>query len=171
MLHTGAVEIAGKAFLFAAPSYGGKSTLTHYFVNKGHRLLSDDTLAFFKRGKGYYAIPSYPYIRNYRKVEDLGKYVDNFSTVSLPIGAIYRLIQAGECTDIHIRETKGVHKFSIVEMCRNMRLPIEKDEHLSGWVKFVRNTPIYEISVPQDMDRLKEVYHRITEHVESDLIL
>ncbi len=44
MLHVGSVEINAKACLFAAPSFGGKSTLTYHFMQKGHPLFSDDKL-------------------------------------------------------------------------------------------------------------------------------
>ena len=167
MLHVGGVELDGKACFFAAPSFGGKSTLTHYFLQQGHRLLSDDTLGVYKKGKQYYAVPSYPYIRNYRKIEDLGSPVENFSRQSMPIGRIYRLVQVGSNSDISIRKTRGIEKFSVVEMCRDIKFPIAKEEHLEAWIDFTRNIPIYEIMIPQDQNRLEEVYQAIIKHTNS----
>ena len=45
ILHVGAVEIEEKPVLFSAFSFGGKSTLTDYFIQKGHTMLSDDSMA------------------------------------------------------------------------------------------------------------------------------
>jgi len=43
ILHVGSVEIYGKPILFSAASFGGKSTMTDYFIQKGHTMLSDDS--------------------------------------------------------------------------------------------------------------------------------
>jgi len=40
ILHVGSVEIEGKPVLFSAFSFGGKSTMTDYFIKKGHTMLS-----------------------------------------------------------------------------------------------------------------------------------
>ena len=164
MLHVGAVEVAAKACLFAAPSFGGKSTLTHHFLQKGHTLLSDDKLALFKRDNAYVAVPSYPYARNYREFEDLGKYIENFSKKSLPVGCMYRLIQVGEEEDVSIKQVKGIDKFAIVEMSCDIKLSMLKEEKFSQLHDLVQNLKIYEIRVPQDLNRLDEVYEKIMEH-------
>jgi hypothetical protein len=43
-LHASAVEIGGRAVLFAAPSMYGKTTTAAAFAARGHRLLSEDTV-------------------------------------------------------------------------------------------------------------------------------
>ncbi len=164
MLHVGAVEINGKACLFAAPSFGGKSTLTYHFLQKGHSLLSDDKLALFKKDNGYVAVPSYPYTRNYRGLEDLGKYVKNFSKRSLPVGYMYRLVQVGIEEEISIQEVKGVDKFAIVEMSCDIKLSMMKKEKFSQLHDMVQNLTIYDIGVPQNLNRLDEVYEKIIGH-------
>jgi serine kinase of HPr protein (carbohydrate metabolism regulator) len=164
MLHVGAIEIKGKACLFAAPSFGGKSTLTHYFLQKGHTLLSDDKLALFKRNDMYFAAPSYPYVRNYREVEDLGRYTEKFSTRSLPIGCVYRLVQVDPEKDICICEVKGYEKFSIIEMSSDIKLSMLKQKKFASLYELAQKLPIYEISIPQGLDRLEEVYDKIVEH-------
>ena len=35
-LHAGAVEVEGKLILFVAESFGGKSTMTDFFMKQGH---------------------------------------------------------------------------------------------------------------------------------------
>lgn len=164
MFHVGAIEIEGRACLFSAPSFGGKSTLTHYFLEKGHNLLSDDKLAILKRDNHYYAVPSYPYARNYRNFEDLGKHIENFSTKSLPIGCVYRLIQVDKEESISIREVKGIEKFTIVEMFNDIKLSMLKKEKFSQLHNLAQELPIYEIRVPQSFDRLDDVYEKIVKH-------
>jgi len=165
MLHVGAVAIEGKACLFAAPSFGGKSTLTHHFLEKGHTLLSDDKLALFKKDNTYVAVPSYPFARNYRKLEDLGNYIENFSKKSLPVGVMYRLVQVGAEEAITIQEVKGIDKFSIVEMSSDIKLSMLKKEKFSQLHYLVQNLSIYNITVPQDLNRLDEVYEKIRKHL------
>lgn len=167
MLHMGAVEINGKACLFAAHSFGGKSTLTHYFLQRGHKLLSDDKLALFKHNNDYNAAPSYPYIRNYRNFEDLGKYTESFSTRSLPVGYVYRLVQVGSEENISIQKVKGSDKFSIIEMSSDIKLSMLKQEKFIQLHDLAQKLSIYEISVPQSLDRIEEVYDKIVEHFDT----
>ena len=46
-LHGGAVEVCSKPIILTAPSMGGKSTLTEYFLKRGHKLISDDKIPTF----------------------------------------------------------------------------------------------------------------------------
>lgn len=164
ILHVGAVAINEKVCLFAAPSFGGKSTLTHYFLEKGHQLFSDDKLALFKRDNVYFAAPSYPYVRNYRKYENLGEFRRNFSEKSLVVGCIYKLIQVAEDDEIKIEEVRGVHKFSIIEMSSDIKLSFLKKEKFSHLHDLAENLTIYTITIPQNLNRLEEVYKKIIEH-------
>lgn len=164
MLHMGAIEIDAKACLFAAPSFGGKSTLTHFFLQKGHKLIADDRLAVTKQNEKYYAIPSYPFARNYRRTEDLGEYIENHLSASIPIGNIYRLVQVDRDEKITINELKGVDKFAAIEMSSDIKLSMLQRENFTKLYGLAQNLSIYEICVPQNYDRLKEVYEKIVEH-------
>jgi hypothetical protein len=62
-LHASAVKIGNGAVAFSAPPGGGKSTLTTYFLNAGHALLSDDVLPLQLRGEEIYALPGPPQLR------------------------------------------------------------------------------------------------------------
>ena len=103
-IHAGAVEIKGNPILFIANSFGGKSTLTDYFIKKNHTMISDDKVATFIKEELIYAVPSYPYHRPYRKVEDLGIFIENFSKENKPISKIYNLIKSDEKEEIFINE-------------------------------------------------------------------
>lgn len=71
-LHAGAVEVEEKSILFMANSFGGKSTLTDFFLKKGHTLISDDKVGIFKKQEGFLLVPSHPHHRPYRERETLG---------------------------------------------------------------------------------------------------
>ena len=111
ILHVGSVEIEGKPVLFSAPSFGGKSTMTDYFIQKGHTMLSDDSLGIDKRGDKYYAIASYPVHRPYRELETLGYPVENFATEPKPLHAVYLLEKSEPDVEVEIIEIKGIEKF------------------------------------------------------------
>ena len=78
-IHAGAVEVDKKPILFIANSFGGKSTLTDFFIQKNHTMISDDKVATYIKDDIVYSVPSYSYHRPYRKVEDLGIYIENFA--------------------------------------------------------------------------------------------
>ena len=48
-LHAGAVEIDSKPILFVADSFGGKSTMTDFFIKKGHTMICFSSLALTNR--------------------------------------------------------------------------------------------------------------------------
>jgi len=164
ILHAGAVLVEGNAVLFAAPSFGGKSTLTHHFLTKGHSLVSDDKLAIIEDNGVYQAIPSYPYARNYRALEDLGEYVENFAKKSTDISAVYRLKKLDKEASICIKKVHGIAKFTVMEMCHDMKLSMLKKETFSNMHAMAKNIDIYEIGIPQDIQRLEEVYTFIVAH-------
>jgi hypothetical protein len=163
-LHAGAVEIDGKPILFIAPSMGGKSTMTDYFIKKGHRLISDDKVPTFIDDGKFMAVGSHPYHRPYRKFEELGYRVENFSTHFKPIGQFYRLEGADEDDKISIEEIKGFEKFDTLlhnylymfSWLRPMRL-----HYLSA---MLNQSKVYSVKVPWSMERLDEVYTEICEH-------
>ena len=121
VLHVGAVEVEGGPILFSAASFGGKSTLTDFFLKKGHALYSDDTLAVRKENDRYIAYPSFPYHRPYRQVETLGKRVENFFRKPMPIKAIYELERVGADFPVEIITAKGVEKFNGIPNRREIR--------------------------------------------------
>jgi hypothetical protein len=169
ILHAGAVCIDDQAVLFTAPSFGGKSTLTHYFLTKGHILLSDDKLACYKKEMTYYAVPSYPYARNYRGLEDLGRYISNFRTKSVPMKRIYNLKPLGKSDDVSIKPLQGTQKFKVIEMCNDIKLSMLKQEKFPVLNDLADSLEIYEIGIPQDTTRLEEVYQVIMSHLKKGL--
>ncbi len=64
--------------MFIAPSMGGKSTLTDFFIQQGHGLISDDKVPTVIENGQFLAGGSHPYHRPHRRFEELGYHVDNF---------------------------------------------------------------------------------------------
>lgn len=161
ILHVGSVEIAGKPVLFSAFSFGGKSTLTDYFIQKGHTMLSDDSMAIDKRGEEYYAIASYPFHRPYRELETLGYPVENFSTEPKPLHAVYLLEKSEADAKVEIVELKGIEKFKAFHYSSFIDFSFMKQERFDFFTEMAKHVPVYQVKVPWDLERLDEVYEKI----------
>ena len=168
ILHVGSIEVEGKAVILMAPSFGGKSTLTDYFLQQGHRLLSDDTLAIETLSDGtYLAVASWPFHRPYREPEVLGKEAEHFVTRDLEIAAIYRLEKAEEDAIVEIEESSGIEKFKTIHAGTFIPLSFLKQKAFDFHTSFAKAVPVYNITVPWDLERLEEVYQMICEHIAS----
>lgn len=163
-IHAGAVEIENKPILFIANSFGGKSTLTDFFIKKNHTLISDDKVATYIKDENIYSVPSYSYHRPYRKVEDLGIYVENFAKEVKPIYKIYNLIKSDKNADISINEIIGIKKFTALRYATDVDLQVNKESRFSMLSTIANKIRIYDIAIPWDLDRLEEVYQTIIEH-------
>ena len=161
ILHVGSVEIKGKPVLFSAFSYGGKSTLTDYFIKQGHTMLSDDSLAIEKRGEIYYAIASYPFHRPYRELETLGYHVENFATEPKPLHAVYLLEKSEPDAHVEIIELKGIEKFKAFHYSSFIDFDFMKKERFEFFTEMAKHVPVYKVKVPWDLERLGEVYETI----------
>ncbi|MEA3373232.1 MAG: hypothetical protein U9Q62_06010 [Campylobacterota bacterium] len=166
-LHAGAVQVDKKSVLFMADSFGGKSTLTDFFLKKGHTLISDDKVATFEENDTFMAVPSYSYHRPYRATEDLGIKVDNFATEPRPIKAIYLLISVDEDVETTISPAKGIEKFSSLRFATEVGLPLFMQERFAYLTKLANNTAIFNVTIPWDLDRLSEVYDAIVAHTKT----
>jgi len=163
-LHAGAVEVDEKPILFVAESYGGKSTIIDFFIKKNHPLISDDKVATFKKDEMYYAVPSHPHHRPYRKAEDLGYFVENMSLCSKPIHAIYELEAIDANADITISELSGMNKFETLRISSQINFSFLKAERFTLLIDVARKISVYRITVPRDLNRLEEVYKFICQH-------
>ena len=167
ILHVGSVEIEGKPVLFSAFSFGGKSTLTDYFIKKGHTMLSDDSVAIDKRGDAYYAIASYPFHRPYRELETLGDPVENFATEPKPLHAVYSLAKSDPDAEVEIDELKGIEKFKAFHYSAFINFDFMKKERFEFFSEMAKHVPVYQVKVPWDMERLDEVYEKIVSHTKA----
>ena len=163
-LHAGAVEIDSKPILFVADSFGGKSTLTDFFIKKNHTMISDDKVAAYMKNEIIYAVPSYPYHRPYRKVEDLGIYIENFAKENKPISKIYNLIKSNKDDKITINEIRGIKKFIALRYATDIELEVNNKSRFDMLSNIANKIKVYDITIPWDLDRLEEVYQTIIEH-------
>ena len=166
-LHAGAVEIDSKPVLFVADSFGGKSTMTDFFIKKGHTMISDDKVAVYEENKEILCVPSYPYHRPYRKVEDLGYPVENFAKGAKKMHAIFNLVKSDEKAEIIIEEVLGIEKFRILRFSTEIDFPINSKSKFEMLSKIANNVKLYNIKVPWDMNRLEEVYQTIVNFIKK----
>jgi len=137
-LHAGAVEVNGKPILFIAPSMGGKSTMTDFFMKQGHVMISDDKVATFENDGQIFAVSSHPHHRPYRKKEDLGFFVKNFLTKTKPIHAIYMLEKIEEDAAIVIKELKGIEKFKLLRYSSETNLFFQKSKRFEYLIEMAK---------------------------------
>lgn len=167
MLHVGSVEIEGVPVLFGAPSYGGKSTMTDFFIQKGHTLFSDDTLAVRKEDGDYIIYPSFPYYRPHREPESLGYRVDNFARHPAPIKVLFDLHGVAPNAPVEINISKGIQKFKAFFYSGFIKFPFMKKERFDYFTQMSKQVPVYKVSVPWDKDRLDEVYEAIVKKTQE----
>lgn len=163
-LHAGSVDIENNAILFVADSFGGKSTLTDYFIKRGHILISDDKVVVKEMNGQFYAIPSFPYHRPYRKIEDLGLCVKDFPLEVKHIHAIYELLKSRGDASIEIIELEGIEKFIALRYASELNLSHLKDKRFEYLMKIAEKIPVYRVVIPWNLKRLPEVYDAIVRH-------
>lgn len=163
-LHAGSIEIDGKPVLFIAPSMGGKSTLTDYFIKQGHTLVSDDKVATFLENDLFYAVGSHPYHRPYRRHEELGYRVKHFVTEPKPIHAFYKLESANANADILIEEVNGFQKFNEIMPNYLYATTFMRKKRLQYIGLMLNETRVFRVQLPWDMERLGEVHDAICMH-------
>lgn len=166
-LHAGAVEIEGQPVLFIAPSMGGKSTMTNYFMKQGHTMISDDKVATFEKDGSFYAVPSYAYHRPYRNIEDMGKFVDNFAYIPRKMHVIYALEGISANEEMNIKQLAGIEKFTLLRAAKEMNLFFNESVQFDYLSKIAKETLVFKVTVPWDIKRLDEVYDAIIQHHKS----
>lgn len=164
LIHAGSVEIDKQPVLFIAPSYGGKSTLTDYFIKQGHVMISDDRVPLKEVNSFIMAESSYPYHRPYRKMEDLGVEVKKFMTDTKKLHKIYVLDPASPSTEVEFTKLKGIDSFSALQYNFDFSLELNKASSFELMAKIASKVPIYRISFPWDLTQLDKVYQAICKH-------
>lgn len=163
-LHAGAVEVESKPIIFIAESFGGKSTITDFFMHQGHKVISDDKVATYEECGAFYASPSHPYHRPYRKMEDLGQLIKNFSQEVKPIQAIYDLKKGKANCNIEIIEITGIEKFKSLRYSSEINMPFLKQQRFLYLMRMAAQVSVFQIVIPWKLERLSEVYETIIDH-------
>ena len=162
--HAGAVEIDGRPVLFIAPSMGGKSTLTDFFIRKGHALISDDKVPTFIGGGRFMVAGAHPYHRPYRKFEELGYHVERFMTEFKPINAFYVLESAAPDAIVAFEEITGYQKFDRLLPSYLFLFSFLKPKRLRYLGAMLNSIRVFSVQVPRDKERLNEVYEALCAH-------
>lgn len=164
ILHVSAVEINDDVIAFSAFSGGGKSTLTDYFIQKGHCIYGDDTIAIEEKKGSYSVIASYPFHRPYRQPEVLGYNIPNFATKAKSFSSMYVLDKSTASAKVCIEELTGIEKFEALYQSRFVTFEYMKKERYLFASKMAQKVKVYKIVVPWDLSRLEEVYQAILTH-------
>ena len=165
ILHVGAVEVGGEAIIFSAESFGGKSTLTDYFIKQGHPLLSDDTLGVYKEDEVFKAVSSYPFHRPFREPESLGYNVSNVILEPKAIKAVFLLEKSNADADVAITEVIGIEKYRAFHFSTFINFDFMKEKRFKALSEMANAITVYKVRVPWDLEQLPEVYIAIVEKV------
>ncbi|KYJ86416.1 hypothetical protein AS592_06380 [Sulfurovum riftiae] len=164
-IHAGSVEIEGKIVAFIAPSMGGKSTLTDYFIRQGHPLVTDDKLpTFFEQGH-FMAVGSHPYHRPFREFEVFGYHVKKFMKRSDEIRAFYLLEQGELESETRIEEITGYEKFDLLQPSYLYEFSFLRLGRLRYLGRMLDSLKVYRVTRPWNLEKLPEVYEAIHGHI------
>ena len=166
ILHVGAVEVEGEAIIFSADSFGGKSTLTDYFIKQGHTLFSDDTLGVYEVDGIVKAVASYPFHRPFREPESLGYSVSNVSRDPRTIRALFLLEKSDEKAEVSLTEVKGIEKYRAFHFSTFINFDFMKAKRFKALSMMANSITVYKVTVPWDIKRLGEVYEKIVKTIE-----
>lgn len=165
--HAGAVQIGNCGVGFTGDSHAGKSTLTDFFIKKGHALITDDKLPTFEKNDRFYTIGSHPFHRPYRATEELGNKVEKYVEDNVPLSHIYILCPVRSDQEISIKEIKGIEKFQELRYASEITLPIYKQNRFEYLSAFANSVRTFYIDVPRELERLEEVYQVILDHSQN----
>lgn len=166
-LHAGAVAVDRKTVLFMAPSMGGKSTMTDYFVRQGHSLISDDKVATYIENGTFKLAPSHAYRRPYRAPETLGNHATDAGHDFKTIDIIVILRAGGKEDVVSVRPIEGYQKFHAVYPNYLFAFPFLKKQRIQYLTGMLNGVKVFEVDVPWDKQRIDEVYRTICECIKA----
>jgi hypothetical protein len=158
------VKAANKNILFLAPSMGGKSTMTDFFIKQGHSLIADDKVATFHEKDSFMAMASHPYHRPYRKFEELGIRVQHFENLCEPIHSLYYLQKEPASSKPLINEINGVDKFNTILPNYLYMFPFLMAHRLHYLSKVLLSIKMFRVQVPWEIKQIGSVHDSICEH-------
>ncbi len=189
LLHSSAVEICGKAAVFAGPSGMGKSTLAARLVQAGHALIADDVVALTQDQSGRFcATPSFPTSRLWddalgklsleektssRVRPELDKYLlpsESYCDTPRPIGAIYILKQDNQ-SEVTIERVplRDAHHRLNMQGFRKGFLKGHKmlPQHFKTMIALARQVPAFSVLRPRDGFALDQLADAVTTHAQK----
>ncbi len=176
LLHATAVGVAGpdgahdgvRAIGFLGRSGIGKSTLLNYCLQQGCELITDEHLAL-DRSAITRAVPSLPFYRPYRSLEDLGIRATKFARHPRQLNCLYLLepdtptaavksepISDGDIIRSVLLNTQYNVFSPRVPQARSILV-----RRFGDLAALSRSIPVRRLRVPRSMDRLPDVYRFI----------
>jgi hypothetical protein len=173
-LKEGEVPAGSSCIGFHGPSHAGKSTILSYFLSKGHMLVTDDHLALSSTSVTE-VVPSTPFYRPYRAVEDLGIVAENYSPTPRPLKRIYLLQPAAADAKVSLEELSESE--AVWTFLKDTQY-VWMDESIPGSLSLAarrfrnlshltRQVPVLRLHVPRSMERLEEVYDFVRKDLEA----
>ena len=133
-------------------------------MKQRHTVLSDDKVAIYEGNGSFFAVPSHPHHRPYRKMEDLGLFIENFTTTAKPIHAVYKLEKVTTDEKITIIELTGTKKFISLRYASEINVFFLKPKRFEFLMQMANRIPVYKVTVPWELDRLIDVHDQIVKH-------
>lgn len=164
VLHGASVVVDSDAVAFIGPSGAGKSTLADHFLRQGHSFVTDDHLCI-RREHVFMAIPTAPFNRPYRRIEDLGNYVERFEREPIPLRQIF-LVETtdGDSAVAPIAEAQAIW---ILLNQRQFFLPGQMKQYFRFVSQLASAVPVSRLLVPRGLSRLPEAHARVLEKLQG----
>jgi hypothetical protein len=183
LLHATAVALPGAsphsdpgAVCFLGRSGIGKSTLLNFFLEQGAALITDEHLVL-NRNRIEYAVPSVPFYRPYRSLEDLGLRAERFAQRPVRVRRLYLLEPASPEASVSSEPLPDAEVIAAVML--NSQYSLGSPRRLQtrpilarrfhGLATLTRKVPVRRLRVPRSLHRLPDVYDFIQNEVLSEM--
>lgn len=182
-LHGSAVSIHGRTVAFLAPKRFGKSTLALALVERGCRLVTDDTLPVVVNAEGAFALPGVHHLRvhadSVRALRAGGAGADGIQKTTLrdltadrieeertPLEAVYLLVPVKPATDAPVAtRTRLAPLQAALSLMTHAKLgPLLGGSEAASLLErasALANTPVFTLHIARDLERIDGVVERI----------
>jgi len=190
VFHASAIEVDDKSVCFIGASGSGKSTTAASLISSGHRLISDDVVAFtMEASQEIVPLPGYPWMKVNRKdclqlkldekrlsklqaSSPKKKYSlteDRFSKKPPELACVYILSWGNELLIEPVKTKKAVfnllaHAYGFVPSTAN---PEAEKKRFQQIMRFVKDTPCFALQRPKNTNTIIEVGQMIKKHMSS----
>jgi hypothetical protein len=187
-LHASAVVVDGGAISFLGKNGYGKSTLAYFFLQKGHPVITDDLLAFERKGDAFHALPACPsmnlwdttvsqwcgtggnlgdeIVRKVKGRHSLASLDGVFCSSDIPLKSIYLLNPRSEEGDSEVRILPVVPSKALFELIGYTRANSmvehgSQKELFLTYASLVSEVPVRRLEYPSGFDFLPTIYDAV----------
>ncbi len=167
IFHASGVDINGKSVIFLAPTHGGKSTLANAFVERGYKLIGDDSIGIISKDKNIYSVSSYPFRRPYRRVRELGIFTDRYLSGFQETGSIFILKRVNKDSVIEIDNISAIEAFEHLAKSLFVTYRTIPRDRMLLLSNILNQIPVYALKIPWNINRVSEVIEAVKLHTLS----